>query len=420
MLSERNAIFAKKIIFSEKNNDMNKIITFIIVGLSLCLPFNCYANIARGFSGSCRWVIDDDGVLTISPSSGEKGTLEDWGKGVSPWFDYRDKIIHVKFEKEVCAKTCFSMFKICYNLETIDFGDFNTDDCVNMQYMFSGCESLKSLDISNLNTLNVRYMDYMFANCKSIESLDLSTFDVWNVVTMNNMFCDCVSLEKLDVSRWNTWKVAEVQSMFANCEKLSSLDLYSWDMREVLNMDAMFFNCVNLKNIEMRYFSLYRLGIVKNVFKNCHSLESLNLTGIYPDAGGDFEGFFTGCESLKKFYALDSDPFMWTIDEELFKTIEDPGKIILYVPREAVDLYKSAPGWSIFDVRAVEDEPKEISDNTGGNGSGTSSSDNPSTGNCNFTVANTERSVIHSLEGKRLSVPKRGINIVNGKKYLIK
>lgn len=399
---------------------MKKNVSLLIVCLLAIIPFHCYANIAKGTSGSCKWVIDDDGVLTISPSNGEEGTLEDWGKGSTSWFKYCDKITHAKFEKQIYAKTCYGMFNACSLLETVDFGELNIDDCENMQYMFSGCKSLKSVDISNLNTFNVKYMDCMFYNCTSIENLDLSTFDVWSVVTMNNMFYNCVSLENLDVSRWDTWKVAEMQYMFYNCRKLTNLNLYSWDMGEVLNMNSMFQNCVSLKNIEMRYFSLYRLGITKNVFKNCHSLESLNLTGIYPDAGGDFDGWFTGCESLKKFYALNDDPFMWTISEEMFKTIEDPGKIILYVPRKSVELYKSAPGWSIFDVRAVEDEPKETSDNTGYNGSGTSSSDNPLTGISNLTVDNTEWSVKYSLDGKRLSVPKRGINIVNGKKYLIK
>lgn len=409
--------------------NMKKITTLIFIGLSIILPLNSYANIARGFSGSCRWVIDDDGVLTISPSSGEKGTLEDWGKGVSPWFDYRDKIIHVKFEKEVCAKTCFSMFKICYNLETIDFGDFNTDDCVNMQYMFSGCESLKEIDVSTLNTDNVVYMDDMFANCISLKSIDLSTFDTYNVKTMNNMFYNCESLEYADVSRfWTLW-LGEAKYMFFNCKKLKSVNMHFWDFRGLVTMRSMFENCESLVNIDIHVFSLSQ-GDIDNIFKNCRSLESLNLTGIYPGVGEYSDGLFTGCESLKKFYALNNDPFMWTISENVFKTIKDPEKIILYVHREAVDLYKSAPGWSIFDVRAVEDEPKESDDNKENKqtenpeGKTTDNSDDKSAGSpvtgIDAITTGGKTSVVYTLSGKRLVAPRKGVNIINGKKYLVK
>ena len=80
-------------------------------------------------------MIDDNGVLTISPSNGKVGKLEDWGAGVAPWFTYCSKITHVKFEKEVHASTCYGMFRNCSLLETVDFGQFNIDESQNMQYM---------------------------------------------------------------------------------------------------------------------------------------------------------------------------------------------------------------------------------------------------------------------------------------------
>ena len=407
---------------------MNKITTLIVIGLSVILPFNCYANIANGTSGTCKWVIDDNGVLTISPSKGKVGKLEkweDWRSGVSPWHKYRSKITHVKFEKKIYTETCSAMFMDCELLETVDFGQFNIDASDNMEYMFSGCKSLKEIDMSTLNTDNVVHMNNMFANCTSIKSIDLSTFDTYKVKTMGMMFYNCTSLEYVDVARWHTLNVEEMQYMFFNCKKLKKLNLHFWDMRGVVNTTSMFDNCVCLENIDMRYFATYA-GTMKNTFRNCQSLESLNLTA-FMGGENDSDGFFKGCDNLKKFYAYNKDPFMWTINEDIFREIKEPEKIILYVPRASVELYKSAPGWKIFDVRAMEDEPKESSDNTDKDnpeGKNSNDSDDKPTGNpvtgVDAITTSCQSSTVYTLSGKRLVAPRKGINIVNGKKYFVK
>ena len=449
--------------------NMKKIITLIFIGLSIILPLNSYANIAKGFSGSCKWVIDDEGVLTISPSKREICKLENWGGGVTPWFDYCSKITHVKFEKGVYARTCFGMFRNCSLLETVDFNNLNIDETNDMKCMFSGCSSLKEIDMSSLNTDNVVYMDEMFAYCTSLKSIDLSTFDTYKVITMNRMFYNCTSLEYADVSRFWTYNLAEAKEMFFNCKSLKTVNMHFWDFRGLVNMASMFENCESLEYIDMQLFS-FDGGSMEKAFKNCHSLKSLNLTGVYDFMSDCWGELFSGCENLRKFYAYNEDPYLWTIHEEMFQSIEDPGKIILYVPRAYLDLYKNAPGWRIFDVRAMEDEPKETtgegdnkssenpdeksSDNTDGNtsegtggntsesiggntsestGGNTSESadDNTSGSTGNQTsetpvtgmgriVATSKSSVVYSIGGNRISAPRKGINIINGKKYLVK
>ena len=142
---------------------MKRIIVFIVVVFSVILPLRCFANIAEGISGSCKWVIDDNGVLTVSPSKGKKGYLEkweDWRSGNSPWYKYRSQIIHAKFEKQIYTQTCYAMFRDCQSLETVDFGQLNIDETQSMEYMFYGCKSLKEIDMSTLNTYNVVYMNH--------------------------------------------------------------------------------------------------------------------------------------------------------------------------------------------------------------------------------------------------------------------
>ena len=57
------------------------------------------ATIASGTSGTCSWVIDDDGVLTIRPSNGVEGTLQSTMR--QSWYSQRSQIKEVKFEGKV-------------------------------------------------------------------------------------------------------------------------------------------------------------------------------------------------------------------------------------------------------------------------------------------------------------------------------
>ena len=100
------------------------------------------------------------------------------------------------------------------------------------------------------------------------------------------------------------------------------------------------------------------------------------------------------------------------------------------MPRESVELYQNAPGWEIFDVRAMEDEPKETSDNTDNktseNPDGKTSdnpeekpNENPVTGVETITTIG-QSSAIYILSGNRIASPRKGVNIINGKKYIVK
>jgi hypothetical protein len=75
------------------------------------------------------------------------------------------------------------------------------------------------------------------------------------------------------------------------------------------------------------------------------------------------------------------------------------------VPAESVDAYKAAEPWKDFKeiVALTDSDPKP--DATGVD-----------------VVWKTEdnKAIIYDLNGVRLNEPKKGINIVNGKKYMIK
>ena len=56
------------------------LILTMAVGLIVMLNKPSFgADIASGTCGTCSWVIDSEGVLTISPTDGVSGTLAEFG-----------------------------------------------------------------------------------------------------------------------------------------------------------------------------------------------------------------------------------------------------------------------------------------------------------------------------------------------------
>lgn len=71
----------------------------------------------------------------------------------------------------------------------------------------------------------------------------------------------------------------------------------------------------------------------------------------------------------------------------------------LYVPNEALEAYKNAKGWKEFlNIKGF--------DPTGINGI--------------EADGNGRRNVYYDLNGRRISAPRKGLNIINGKKVIIK
>lgn len=211
--------------------------------------------------GTCRWMIDARGCLTIAPMEGaDSGELSYWKD--APWYDYRDSITSAKIKDGVVAATTFRMFRDCSRLISVDLSGLDTSKVTEMgredtweSGMFSGCTRLAYLDVSSLDTSNVTSMGCMFEDCSSLTSLDLSTFDTSNVVDMN--------------------------SMFAGCTKLTSLDLSGFDTSMAKSMDYMFYDCSSLKSVSLsQKFSFTGRGITR-LCKLPKPLEKKGYTGLW-------------------------------------------------------------------------------------------------------------------------------------------
>lgn len=225
---------------------MKKTVISMILGLMIFSSTQCYAE--NGISGTCKWNIDDNGVLTIEPEKGESGTLENWNND-APWWRSKSDIKEVKFKKKVIATTCYGMFTYCNNLRSADLTGLDTKKVKDMSYMFNRCSNLVEINAKSLNTSNVENMNAMFQECKSLKNIDVSGWNTTNVKYMSLTFSLCSSLTCLNLTKWNTSNVVSMSFMFQSCEKLTSLNLTNFNTSKVKSMNNMFFNCKKLITI---------------------------------------------------------------------------------------------------------------------------------------------------------------------------
>ena len=233
-------------------------------------------------SGTCEWMIDDNGLLTVRPlGNGTEGVLGYWENydGTPPWYSQRASIKTVKIEQGVKAQTCNNMFCGCESLTSLDLSGFDTSSVTNMHEMFGICSSLTSLDLSSFDTSSVTYMAFMFYGCSSLTSLDLSGFDSQNVTDMYWMFRNCSSLTSLDLSGFDTSSVTDMHRMFSGCSSLTSLDLLSFNTQNVTDIRYMFYDCPNLKSIYVSdTFVTTKVTSSSDMFGGCNSLVGGNGT----------------------------------------------------------------------------------------------------------------------------------------------
>ena len=271
--------------------------------------------------GTCKWMIDASGCLTIKPANGESGSLENWDsrdwypEEISPWRNYTHQIISVKIENGVIAKTTQRMFWKCSKVVSIDLAGLDTSEVADMRSMFSGCSSLASLDLSSLDTSSVTDMSGMFSGCSSLASLDLSGLDTSKVTDMSDMFCGCSRLSSLDLSGLDTSSVTSMSGMFYGCSSLKSLDLSSFDTSKVTSMYCMFQGCSSLASLDLSSFDTSNVISMcpeesshydEGMFSGCSSLSSLDLSSFDTSNVTGMDGMFSGCSKLA---ALDLSSF---------------------------------------------------------------------------------------------------------------
>ena len=235
-------------------------------------------DIASGTSGTCSWVIDSEGVLTIRPTNGVSGVLASNSGFYSPWFLNNSHINKIVIQEGVKANEKSSyLFAHLENCKEMDLHNLDTSNVTTMWCMFASCKNLKTLDLSSFDTSNVTTMGCMFSNCSNLENIDLSSFNTSNVTDMHGMFYKCSKLESLDLSNFNTSKITSMEEMFFWCESLKSIDLSSFDTSNVTNMLWTFGECTKLKNIDLSNFNTSKVRCMENMFFECFELTTITI-----------------------------------------------------------------------------------------------------------------------------------------------
>ena len=178
---------------------------------------------------------------------------------------------------------------------------------------FNNCTSLASITIPNSVT---SIGQSAFNNCTSLTSVTIP-----NSVTSigSSAFYYCTSLTSVEIPNSVT---SILNSAFSNCTSLASITIPN----SVTNIGSYaFYNCRSLTSVEIPN-SVTSIG--GSAFNNCTSLTSVTVKATTPPTLGS-----------NVFYGTNIN-------------------LVIYVPAESVDAYKSASGWSNYSgtIQAIPSE----------------------------------------------------------------
>ena len=243
-------------------------------------------TIASGVWGTCKWEVDDAGVLTIHPGKGTDTPASTvYGRNfVSPWDDYREQITSVKASVEGGRKVVLparsaGLFSLFANVKSMDLSGVDTSGVTDMSDVFTSCEKLGSLDISGWDTSKVTDMSRMFASCRELASLDVSGWDVSNVTNMRQMFVTCEKLPSLRLSGWDVSNVTNMSGVFDDCVSMTTFDISGWDTSKVTDLSEMFYCCTRANSLNLSSWNTSKVTNMRGVFHGCRALKKLDISG---------------------------------------------------------------------------------------------------------------------------------------------
>ena len=239
--------------------------------IGMLFPVKVHAEIASGTCGTCSWIIDDDGVLTISPSDRVSGTLADYPSN-RPWKSDRTSVKKVVIMPGVKAGTssCKSLFTSMPNCTEMDLHNLDTSNAKSFERMFEGCRTITTLDLSSFNTSSVQSFNYMFHYCYALQHINMTGFDTSHVSDMSQMFYECKSLKELDLSGWGGSALNNTYSMFIRCYSLKTVNLDGFQTQSVTNMQNMFYQCINLEELDLSSFNTSSVTSMQEAFYTCY------------------------------------------------------------------------------------------------------------------------------------------------------
>ena len=202
-------------------------------------------------SGTCWWMIDPAGCLTIKPQLGSvTGRLDGWGDSGAPWSNQASSIVSVVIEDGVVApQSLQGMFASCANLVSLDLAGLSVSETADMSHMFEGCTSLTSVSLSCESLPETVSLESCFKGCASLSSVTLNGFEN-RFVKLASIFDGCSSLRAVDLSAFDEAKALSIEGMFRNCGSIESVDMSSISASDI-TYNELFSGCSSLKSVDI-------------------------------------------------------------------------------------------------------------------------------------------------------------------------
>ena len=293
-----------------------------------------------------------------------------------------------------------------YEIEIVEYDTSFANyplDLDDIPELFSDCIFSEIRGLENLNTENATDMYRMFYHCWRLKSIDLSCLKANKVESMAQMFDNCCSLESVNLNGFKADHLKNIWCMFSGCEMLENIDFSGFDAKNIELMGQLFMCCYNLKNINFNGFDTKHVTNMVNVFQNCTNLTSVDLSGFNTANVVDMWGMFIRCSNLTTIYVGDG----WTVEnirypvDNMFEDCESlmGGKGTKYnsnhidISYARIDGGPSKPGY------LTKKDPNVIKI---------------------LVSDNRKDESVYTLGGQRLSSPKKGVNIIDGHKVVIR
>ncbi|MFC6177762.1 BspA family leucine-rich repeat surface protein [Companilactobacillus huachuanensis] len=288
-------LFSAQVVDADTNDiqniiSQNKIVTDDNNSTSTIMPLIATTaadptDIASGTFGTCDWVIDASGKLTISKpegsSSGVLGIVHTENNVILdlPWYDYRSQITSVYVGEGVIGSYDTSLiFANMPNVTTIDvsnldvqfattftsmfvydpklisiigLGNWNLSKANSLINLFSGDSLLSQTDgIEKWNMKNVTDISGMFNSDKNINIEGLENWDTSNIINMNSLFYSTNITDFSPIENWDVSKVIGMNSLFEYNSSVTSIDLSKWKTNSLGSIARMFSGCSGLTDIK--------------------------------------------------------------------------------------------------------------------------------------------------------------------------
>lgn len=327
---------------------------------------------------------------------------------------------------EGTIKICYYAFSKCKDLQSVNF----PNSVIEIGFdAFQECENLTSVTIPNSVTTigeqafaNCDKLSYLsigakvskigaraFVNCDNIMEVRSYIKEPFAFNWYFDLYCDDNAILYVPAGTKAKYETTKGWKEFKNIVEMTPYDVLDDNSVAAHFLKPNEEGKIEIpETVEIDGKTYTVTEIAANAFKDNKDLTEVTIPGTVTTIG---DGAFAGCENLVAIYVYASEPISLTADESRslvtrtavnvpsqFEGI-DFDACTLYVPIGSEQKYREAEGWKLFvNIVGVEDPAGIATVYTEQNGN----------------------EPIYNLSGQRLAAPRRGLNIIGGRKVVMK